>query len=38
VLEIPAERLKPGRYEVGITMEGDSEAMIQEFDIVQRDL
>lgn len=38
VLGIPAERLTPGRYEVGITMEGDSEAMTQVFDIVRRDL
>lgn len=38
VLEIPAERLTPGRYEIDITMEGDSETMTQEFDIVQRDL
>ncbi len=38
VLEIPAKSLKPGRYEVGVTIEGDSEAMTQEFDIVRRDL
>ena len=38
VLEIPAERLTPGRYEVGVNIEGESEAMTQEFDIVRRDL
>jgi hypothetical protein len=38
VLEIPAERLTPGRYEVSVNIEGESEAMTQEFDIVRRDL